>query len=409
MVFYCYGDYMYFEKIFNSLYFLTRKANLKFLLISIITAGIFLSPSASRAFELGIGTHITYYRHDTFFYIDLLKQYGFTSFREEIPWTSVETDNNVYKIPENRIKNDQFFMLSKQNSNISPMFLLVYGHKKYTNGGYPSTPEEIRKFADYAAWIAERYKGKVKYYEIWNEWLRGTGIPYRLQYTKPDDAAYLSLIKQTSQAIKAIDPNAIVITGSFSPLNEKSKDWIFNLINNGLLNYVDGLSIHPYSYTNSNKKLRTAEGNLEAIDYFENELKIKYKKEVPLYITEMGVPTYAGDGGLSENDVGLFAIKYTLMAKSRSYIKGIWWYDLIDDGNDRKNKENTFGFFKNNSSPKVVAQYFLKYKDVLDGCHITEISSSEKSAIECGGKIHKFKFDNSLLLQQLDTVNKKNN
>lgn len=374
------------------------------LLIAIVFLNLF-SSFPLRAFELGIGTHITYYKNDSYYYMDLLKKYGFTSFRDELPWTNVEVDDQIYRVPHNRSKNDQFFRLSKSRSNIAPMFLLVYGHKEYTQSGYPNTPEEIDKFVNYAKWIAERYKGKVKYYEIWNEWLQGTGIPYKLHYTRPDSSVYLSLIKKTSEAIKKIDPNAIVITGSFSPMSVKNKQWIYQLIDNGLLDYIDGLSIHPYSYHNANKKLRTPEGNLQAIDKFENEIELRYKKKVPLYITEMGIPNYSGEGGLSANDVGVFAVKYTLMAKSREYIKGIWWYDLVDDGNDSKNKENRFGFFKTDSSPKPAATFFYKYKNIIKDCYVLNYVGNEKSVIVCGKKVENINLDNDYFLQNLDHIN----
>jgi beta-glucosidase/6-phospho-beta-glucosidase/beta-galactosidase len=53
---------------------------------------------------------------------------------------------------------------------------LDYGNKFYNDGGYPSTDKEILAFSRYASWTAQRFKGNVKYYEIWNEWTIGTGM-----------------------------------------------------------------------------------------------------------------------------------------------------------------------------------------------------------------------------------------
>lgn len=39
-----------------------------------------------------------------------------------------------------------------------------------------------------------------------------------------------------------------------------------------------------------------------------------------------------------------YIVKYSLLAKSKSYIKGVWWYDLSNDGNDMNNQEHNFGF-----------------------------------------------------------------
>ncbi|MCV5580638.1 hypothetical protein OFO05_35155, partial [Escherichia coli] len=70
------------------------------------------------------------------------------------------------------------------------------------------------------------------------------------------------------------------------------------LINEGILNYIDGISIHPYSFLNANKKLRNPEYNINKIDQFYNKIKDQNIKKVPLYITEIGIPTHAGLGGV---------------------------------------------------------------------------------------------------------------
>ncbi|TYX10770.1 cellulase family glycosylhydrolase, partial [Klebsiella pneumoniae] len=130
--------------------------------------------------------------------------------------------------------------------------ILDYGNKNYNNGGYPANEQDIAAFAKYAKWVASNYKGQVKYYEIWNEWTVGTGMKGKGEIPPPQ--IYLELVKKTSQAIKSVDPSAIILAGSFNPLsptgrrlNISDSDWFMILINEGILNYIDGISIHPYS------------------------------------------------------------------------------------------------------------------------------------------------------------------
>lgn len=33
----------------------------------------------------------------------------------------------------------------------------------------PKTPEQIQAFSNYAAWMANHFRGRVQYYKIWNE------------------------------------------------------------------------------------------------------------------------------------------------------------------------------------------------------------------------------------------------
>ena len=367
----------------------------------VLAIGLSINISYARQFEIGIGTHISYYPENSKYYIELAKKYGFTSIRDELPWTNVDNGDGTFEIPKYRIKNDDLFNNAQSYGNISSMLILDYGHVKYTGGGYPQNDKDISHFAQYAAWVAKRYKGKVKYYEIWNEWLLGTGIQPRLQKYRPSDDVYLKLVKETSKAVRKIDPNAIIVTGSFNPNNENDKKWIIDLLDKGLMDYIDGLSLHPYTYNTGSVVKESAEGNLAIIDSFENKLIERYGKVIPLYITEIGVPTYKGRWGVTEDIAALFALKYTLMAKSRDYIKGIWWYDLKDDGKDDRNKEHRFGFFTNEFQEKRAATYFLKNNPLIEQCLIQDIRNYNHAQLVCGKSIKTISLDNKLFLSNI--------
>lgn len=60
--------------------------------------------SYAREFEIGIGTHISYYPESSNYYIELVKKYGFTSIRDELPWTNVDNGDGTYAIPKYRKK-----------------------------------------------------------------------------------------------------------------------------------------------------------------------------------------------------------------------------------------------------------------------------------------------------------------
>ncbi|HBV9505161.1 TPA: hypothetical protein MD974_005329, partial [Klebsiella pneumoniae] len=111
----------------------------------------------------------------------------------------------------------------------------------------------------YVEWTARHLKGKVKYYEIWNEWTIGTGIK-KDGKIPPSVDDYYNLVKLTSATIRKEDPNAIILAGSINPLSDKPRfigvsdeQWITALIKKGMLEYIDGISLHPYSYANSSE------------------------------------------------------------------------------------------------------------------------------------------------------------
>jgi hypothetical protein len=61
------------------------------------------------------------------------------------------------------------------------------------------------------------------------------------------------------------------------------------------------------------------------------------------------------------NDILILLLKGSLMkASKRSYIQGIWWYDLVDDGNQISNSEHNYGILTQDMKQKEISQLFLK-------------------------------------------------
>ncbi|MGV8927550.1 MAG: cellulase family glycosylhydrolase [Ewingella sp.] len=338
-----------------------------------------LSMNVSAADQIqGIGIHANKYSKSAESILGLIKQSGFDSFRQDLTWNDIEVIKNHYSIPKKLEINDTLIKTAESH-NISPLVILDYGNRNYNNGGYPTSAQDIKAFADYAKWVAARYKGKVPYYEVWNEWTVGTGMKGKGDI--PPSDVYLQLVKATSIAIKSVDPTAKVLAGSLNPistngrrLNISDTVWFNQLIKEGILNYIDGISIHPYSFLNPDKSLRNPELNIQKIDDFYNKIKPKNNKDIPIYITEMGVSTHAGLGGVSQEQAADFIVKYTILAKSKPYIKGVWWYDLRDDGTDSDNQEHNFGFYDNSFNPKQAALAFTNMHNTLKNMIIDGVS-----------------------------------
>lgn len=363
---------------------------------------LFFTGAQAFAFELGVSTHMRYYPKPNEFYLNLMKADGFNSVRFDYDWSHVEDKKGVFAVSDYVKRNDDVINTDLKKYNFNGLVILGYGNnlynqpKGYPKTGratdYPRTPEAIAAFANYAYWVASRFKGKVKYYEVWNEWLYGTGnIAKPLDIPPPE--IFYQLVKQTSAAIRKADPDAIILTGSFNPITQSSIDWFDSLIRLGILDTIDGIALHPYGYRAANKELGTPEGNLAVIDNYEGHLKKTFGKEVPLYITEIGIPNYSGQGGVDFNSSAQFVVKYTLMAKARPYIKGVWWYDLVNDGTNPRVNEHNFGLYNADSSAKPAAmalqkiaalstQYQVKdYQHYPDGRVKIEFADGDKSAL----------------------------
>lgn len=74
-------------------------------------------------------------------------------------------------------------------------------------------PDNPKDWSDFLTALATRYKGRIQAYEIWNE----PNLDREWGDKQPDPNAYASLLKASHQAIKAADPQALVVSAGMSP------------------------------------------------------------------------------------------------------------------------------------------------------------------------------------------------
>lgn len=102
------------------------------------------------------------------------------------------------------------------------------------------TEEDIAHYLEYVRFIVNQFKGRVQYYELWNE--PDAGFP--LQYIKPED--YVDLAKRTIPVIKELDPQAKVVVGCTSgTVNPQSREYLFKILNSDVMQIADVVSWHP--------------------------------------------------------------------------------------------------------------------------------------------------------------------
>jgi len=118
-----------------------------------------------------------------------------------------------------------------------------------TLGGFPKL-DAYRKFVRA---VAERYKGKVHFYEVENEPMANAGIT---------PADYVQIAQAVSEEVHAVDPNAKVFgicgTGDFVP-------WMTQVFALGGAKFLDGVSVHTYVTPNMPEKADLP-GKLAAVD-----------------------------------------------------------------------------------------------------------------------------------------------
>ncbi|AHF89348.1 glycoside hydrolase family 39 [Opitutaceae bacterium TAV5] len=113
----------------------------------------------------------------------------------------------------------------------------------YRGKGAYSPPKDIADWSEYCRRVAERYKGRVTHYEIWNEPNNNSLKPRGFFFHGPVES-YFELVRAAYAAVKSVDPGAKILapsgTGHFFPFLER-----FLELGGG--DYCDIISIHTYT------------------------------------------------------------------------------------------------------------------------------------------------------------------
>ncbi|NLG51126.1 MAG: cellulase family glycosylhydrolase [Chloroflexi bacterium] len=98
----------------------------------------------------------------------------------------------------------------------------------WAGGGFPlnGPPDNLQDFADFLTALVGRYKGRIRAYEVWNE----PNLAREWGGKVPDPGSYVEMLRVAYKAIKAADPNAMVISAGLSPTGTwsdeaKPDDW----------------------------------------------------------------------------------------------------------------------------------------------------------------------------------------
>lgn len=308
------------------------------------------APGAPRLLGLGISIN------DPPNAVALAKTLGVNALRVDAPWKQIETTPRNYSIPEWLERT-----VNSMNANgVAPLLILAYGNPLYDGGDKPTSREGIEAFARYAAFVVQHFKGRVYYYDLWNEWDAHTG---RTTPLGADD--YVNLARIVYPAIKAVDRDVQVLSGGISDkgIREGFFPRFFQLGGN---RFLDGLSVHPYVW--NSRKRKTPEGAMEMLDQVAQWARAANGGvDLPVYLTEIGWPTYTGKDGITEEEASQYLTRYFLLAASREYVRGIFWYCLMDQGNNPANKEHRFGVLDRAQQARPAARELKSITAVLSG------------------------------------------
>ena len=303
-------------------------------------------PALARSILLGVNPHLMSNRSAQVAWLQLSRDIGFDAVRDDALWSEVETRKGVYKIPSAW----DAYVNDARRIGIQPLIILDYGNRFYDDSGKPRSPEAIAGFARYASFVVSHFKGRVKYFEIWNEWDTHAG-------GAPSGSAtdYARLFNAVFPVLKTIDPSAVFLVSASAGGSDR---WYKRVAQLGIASRADGVAVHPYVYpvrSSTNMPADNNEAELSAQDVINIEAtmrRVSGTRNIPLYITEIGWPTSHDASGVTNREAATLAQRALLLFCSLPYVRGVWWYDLVDDGPDAANSQDRFGILRRDLSFK---------------------------------------------------------
>lgn len=269
--------------------------------------------------------------------LNMLRQAGIHSVRDELSWKRYELRKGELKYPEYY----RDYIDQTVSAGLIPLNILDFGNRFYDNGSYPRSPDAVEAYCRYTASLVEKLKGKVRLFQVWNEWDGGCGMAPSLHRTG-DPESYIRLLKAAAPRIKAIIPEAIVVANSVCT----GDAWLEKLLKLGLLNHCDVVALHTYNYRNG-QGLDTPEAWHKRMLGVDTMLRsYNNGRAVPLYVTEMGWPNQIDNYGSTYDLSAAYLARLYLLARTLPYIKGVWWYDFQDDGWKYVYNEDNFGLVR---------------------------------------------------------------
>lgn len=203
-------------------------------------------------------------------------------------------------------------------------------------------PSDPQAYADFMYRIANRYRGRIAAWEIWNE-------PDNKDYWTGSVEQFASLVKLAARRIRAADPDAVLVLGGMS---YGLSPFLKHLIDQDHLDrYVDVVALHAYPESWSNERAETV--FQEWIPAVSEEL-VRDRSGVDLWVNEMGYADYRyrpNEASVYHTQVfyryehtrvyqAAMLFKFEVMALASARVSLTGWY-RIDDFSLNENRLGT--------------------------------------------------------------------
>ncbi len=246
--------------------------------------------------------------------VQMIAEAGFHWIRQEFPWQDIEIhargdfEDRRNDPPRSAWeKYDQIVDLAGQfgleiqaRLSTPPAWSRAAGE---ANGTF-APPDDLQDFVNYAVTVAERYRGRIHTYQVWNE----PNIYPEWGNQAVDPVGYTELLCRTYAALKAVDPEIVVVSGAMAPTaaidGSNMTDVIFlqRMYDAGVQGCFDVLAVNGYGLRSgpTDRRMRPVSINYGRNQWIREIMVNNGDADKPIWISEMNWNPVPGEDELPD-------------------------------------------------------------------------------------------------------------
>ncbi len=236
----------------------------------------------------------------------MIREAGFVWLRQEFPWEDLEVDgrgqfsdsrdlngDGAPDVADTWVKYDRIVNMTEARG--LRLMVRLSNPPAWTRAnpeaGDNAPPDDLQDYVNYAINVATRYRGRISHYQIWNE----PNIYPEWGNNPIDPAGYAEMLCRAYAALKAIDPNIVVISGAIAPTialdgHRDLSDLVFlqALYDHGGGECFDVLSAQGYGLRSgpTDRRLRATSVNIARHTYYRDIMVRNGDAHKPIWLSE---------------------------------------------------------------------------------------------------------------------------
>lgn len=230
--------------------------------------------------------------------LEMLRSIGVTMVRQQIPWSDIEIPDKgryVNDYGQNTWEKYDRLIDLTNHYGLTLVARLDFppNWTRQDNRNTFAPPDRLEDYGDFVAAFVERYKGRVKYIQIWNE----PNIYPEWGERAVDPDGYAKMLQVAATRARAIDPEIVIVSAALAPTlgtpdgrNLGDIEFLEKMYAAGAKPYFDILATQAYGLWTGPGDRRIAESrtNFSRPQLIREVMVLNGDAGKPVWATEMG-------------------------------------------------------------------------------------------------------------------------